>query len=158
MDCTGALVSSVDRVDLSDILIRACVCGGVHACECEGCQVSARGHQLSSSIIPHPIIFLNIHILPVHSLFVCIHTYARSCLKTACRSQFCSFTMWVLRIKLKSSGLVASILTHWAISPASWPILLRQGLLLNVNFTFWLCWLASKFPGSAYFHSSVLEL
>lgn len=30
-------------------------------------------------------------------LFVCIHTHAHACLRAACRNQFCSFTMWVLR-------------------------------------------------------------
>lgn len=54
-----------------------------------------------------------------HSSLVPLHDCGDQ--RSACRSQFPLLpfsTMWVLEIKLKSSGLVARAFTHWAISLA----------------------------------------
>ena len=39
--------------------------------------------------------------------------------RTACRSEFSPATMWILRMELKSSAMVAETSTHWAILLAS---------------------------------------
>lgn len=54
---------------------------------------------------------------------MCVRAQACEGQKTTYRPQFSPSTMWDLKIKLSSPDLVASTLTHGAISPA-----LKQGI------------------------------
>lgn len=87
---------------------------------CVGAQVQARGpHHLPSCIASCLVSFLflncSVHLLFLRKACSTVHMWGQ---KAACRNLFSPFTTCVLRLKPKSSGLVAITLALWALSQA----------------------------------------
>lgn len=104
-------------------LISMCVCTCVwisicvHVTAWSWCWVSSTTTLHLMYSLLHVSIYSFIHYLWM-SVYAHKNTLMNSCQKTAWRSWFSPFTVWVPKTELRSLGLTASTLTHWAIWPS----------------------------------------
>lgn len=97
----------------------------IWVCVCQ--QAHPRGVQMPTSALLSTLFFY------LSFAYECPAWHTWGGHRTACRSWFSPFSLWVPRVTLGSSGLGASTFACWVISLISPPYFLRQGFSVNLQ-------------------------